>query len=165
MRVDLEESEEFEVQMGPLIDCVFLLLIFFIVVAVTKKSIEDLKISLPMSVAAVEARHRDEDLVIRVTGEGTVYVGSEEMTQQGLLTAIREKARTIPEAKVRIEADRRTRMRHIQPIVDQCQFYGLTRIAVRAGVGVGAEETIGTIPVEPGKPGKRRGREDHDPVF
>ncbi len=33
-----EEPEENLIQMGPLIDCVFLLLIFFMVVALTKKS-------------------------------------------------------------------------------------------------------------------------------
>ena len=43
-----------DVQMGPLIDCVFLLLIFFLVTATMQKPHKELDLQLPNSAAARE---------------------------------------------------------------------------------------------------------------
>jgi len=120
-----------EVQMGPLIDCVFLMLIFFIVIAVTKKSIKELGITLPTPSANAElVKPKDRDLVIRVTAEGETYVGSTQVQKQGMLDAIREASQN-PRRKVRFEVDRQTRLRHLMPIWDQLKHYGLTTWSMR----------------------------------
>ncbi|MFP4054295.1 MAG: ExbD/TolR family protein [Phycisphaerae bacterium] len=131
MRIRNDDSESMEVQMGPLIDCVFLMLIFFIVIAVTKKSIKELGITLPTPSANAElVKPKDRDLVIRVTAEGETYVDSTEVQQQGMLDAIREAAQN-PDTKVRFEVDRDTRVRHLMPIWDQLKHYGLTNWGMR----------------------------------
>lgn len=137
MRTDTEIDEQPEVQMGPLIDCVFLLLIFFLVVAITKKTIKDLDIQLPQALAAEEAKPRDDNMVIRVTTDGRVYLGSDEMTRQMLKQAIRNTARQKPDNKVLIEADVRTKMAFLAPILDELQFSGLKNIAIRAAAPAG----------------------------
>jgi biopolymer transport protein ExbD len=112
--------------MGPLIDCVFLLLIFFIVIAVTKKSIKELGIQLPPPGAAVsETKPKDKDLVIRLTAEGRAYVGDREVRQQGVLDAIRDAQARDPNTRVRFEIDRRAQFQHLFPIMDQLKHYGL----------------------------------------
>lgn len=119
--------------MGPLIDCVFLLLIFFLVVAVTKKSVKELDIRLPDAPrAAAEAKPRDEDFVIRITPEGTAYLASDEMTPQTLRRAIRDAGALTPNRKVRLEADVRTPMSVLAPILDELEFSGFGAIAIRA---------------------------------
>ena len=131
MRIRSDETESLEVQMGPLIDCVFLLLIFFIVIAVTKKSIKELGITLPPPSANAElVKPKDRDLVIRVTKDGATFVGSTEVKQQGLLDAIRQAAQD-PDTKVRFELDRDARVRHLMPIWDQLKHYGLTKWGMR----------------------------------
>ena len=47
MRIDLDTDEKAEVSMSPLIDCVFLLLIFFLVATMVKKENKDIEIDLP----------------------------------------------------------------------------------------------------------------------
>ena len=132
MKVKLDEAESTEVQMGPLIDCVFLMLIFFIVIAVTKKSIKELGIQLPAPGAAVaEVKPKDRDLVIRVTQDGVIYVGSTEVRKQGLLDAIRSARAASPDTKVRFELDRRARVEHLMPIWDHLIHYGLTTWGIR----------------------------------
>jgi biopolymer transport protein ExbD len=132
MKVKLVEAENTEVQMGPLIDCVFLMLIFFIVIAVTKKSVKELGIQLPAPGAAVtDVKPRDRDLVIRVTRDGVIYVGSTEVQRQGLLDAIREARSVSPDTKVRFELDERAQVRHLMPIWDHLTHYGLTRWGIR----------------------------------
>ena len=49
MKVDLRDDEGIEVQMAPLIDCVFLLLIFFLVATTLKKINNELPLVLPLS--------------------------------------------------------------------------------------------------------------------
>lgn len=137
MRIHDEVEATPEVQMGPLIDCVFLLLIFFLVVAITKKTIKELNIRLPQSVAAVEAKPRDENLVIRVTPAGVLYVSSDEMTRQTLRKAIRERALRNPKCKVLLEADAGTRMSVLDPILDEIQFSGLRNFAIRTSMSSG----------------------------
>lgn len=133
MKVRLDDTDSAEVQMGPLIDCVFLMLIFFIVIAVTKKSVKELGIQLPPPGAAVaEVKPKDRDLVIRVTKEGVIYVGSTEVKKQGLLDAIREARNASPDTKVRFELDHRARVGHLMPIWDHLTHYGLTKWGIRA---------------------------------
>ena len=126
MRIRNREEENMEVQMGPLIDCVFLLLIFFIVIAVTKKSIKELGIQLPPPGAAVaEVKPKDKDLVLRVTKDGEVWVGDQQVEKQGLLDAIRNTAAEGTDSKVRLEIDQRVAFSHVAPIFDQLTHYGL----------------------------------------
>ena len=55
MKIQLSESDsDDEVQMAPLIDCVFLLLIFFLVATKLKKVEPEVPIELPVSGAAIE---------------------------------------------------------------------------------------------------------------
>ena len=132
MRVPNEEVENVEPQMGPLIDCVFLLLIFFIVIAVTKKSIKELGIQLPETAAKTYVKPKDKDLVIRVRQDGEIWVGSTQVGQQGLLEAVRAAAKENPDTKVRIEADRRAQVQHLMPIWTWLNQYGLTNVGMRA---------------------------------
>lgn len=126
MRVRQNRKAGSVVQMGPLIDCVFLLLIFFIVIAVTKKSIKELGIQLPPPGAAVsEIKPKDKDLLIRVTAQGQVYVGHRQVQQQGVLSAIRQARDRDPNTKVRFEIDKRARFQDMYPIMDQLKHYGL----------------------------------------
>ncbi|MCS2307995.1 biopolymer transporter ExbD [Bacteroides thetaiotaomicron] len=47
MRLNYDEEDKVEVQMSPLIDCVFLLLIFFLVTTMMKKWEMQIPLSLP----------------------------------------------------------------------------------------------------------------------
>jgi biopolymer transport protein ExbD len=127
MRLPTDDTESTEIQMGPLIDCVFLLLVFFIVIAVTKKSIKELGIVLPEPGQAVTSlKPKDKDLVLRVTQDGRVWVGDAEQGRQGVISAIREARNRDPNTKVRFEIDHRAQFKHLYPIMDQLKFDGLT---------------------------------------
>ncbi len=134
MRLEELDSDEVpEIPMGPLIDCVFLLLIFFLVVAVTQKTVRDLNITLPTFAATDEIKPRDRDVVIRVTADGTVYLGSDPMTAQTLKNALREQARIrTEETQVRLEADIGVPMRTLAPIIEELEFSGFPGFVLRS---------------------------------
>jgi len=132
MHIKTDENDSLEVQMGPLIDCVFLLLIFFIVIAVTKKSIKELGIQLPASSAAALVKPKDKDLLIRVKADGEVYIGSTQMTQNMYINAIKSYAQKYPNGKVRLEADKHTQLESLMPLMDEVELCGLKNVGIRS---------------------------------
>jgi len=131
MQVDLDEGESIDVQMAPLIDCVFLLLIFFLLATTLKKIQKELPLELPDSAAAIEVREQDDTLVISVDREGRLHLGAEPVTTKELHEHLRNVARTDPHRRVRIDGDQVTRLQHVVHVLDLCQFEGLKNVAIR----------------------------------
>ena len=132
MRLRVEEEEEAEVQMAPLIDCVFLLLIFFLVGATLKKALKEVDIDLPVSQAAVKAKSAHETLVVEVTKDGHVYLDGHQASTRDLHKKLRRAAVERPGRSVRIDGDRRCPLLFLARLVDMCQFEGLNDIRIRA---------------------------------
>jgi biopolymer transport protein ExbD len=121
-----------EVLMAPLIDCVFLLLIFFLVSGTLKKAHKELEIELPHSAAAIKTKSEFDTLIVEITKDGTVYIDSQPMSKQLLHKKIREAAAEAPDRRVRIDADRATAFQYVVHTLDLLQFEGLNNIGVRA---------------------------------
>ena len=130
MRLDLSEEEGVEVQMAPLIDCVFLLLIFFLVATTLKKIERELPLKLPESAAAVRVRKSEDVLVVGVTKRGRFFLGDQAVTQAVLHERLRKVASADPEKRVRIDADRLTPFQYVVQVFDLCQFEGLRNVGV-----------------------------------
>ena len=83
MRVKKQDAgEELGVQMAPLIDCVFLLLVYFLCTSHVTKQHKDLGIDLPEAASAKETKSAYETLIIEVTRDGTIYVDSQQRAQE-----------------------------------------------------------------------------------
>jgi biopolymer transport protein ExbD len=132
MRVkQMEEGTGDDVQMAPLIDCVFLLLIFFLVGATLKKSHREMELELPVSAAATKTKSETDTLIIEVARDGTVYLESEPLSKHLLLKRVREAAREAPNRRVRVDADRAAAFMHVCHLLDLLQFEGLNNVGVR----------------------------------
>ena len=132
MRVKKAEAgEELGVQMAPLIDCVFLLLVYFLCTSHITKQHKDLGIDLPEAASAREAKSTHETLIIEVTRDGTIYLESQPMTTRLLHQRLREAVSESPVPPVRIDADRSTAYAYISPLIDLLQFVGLNDVRLR----------------------------------
>ena len=65
MRFELENDDRAEVQMSPLIDCVFLLLIFFLVTTMMKKWEMQIPLSVPPMGASVSATKQGDQKIFQ----------------------------------------------------------------------------------------------------
>ena len=75
MRLSLFNNEdEPEVSMSPLIDCVFLLLIFFLVSTMTKVKNRDIPVDLPTSQSAVKLKPDDWMPMVIFIGMGNLVL-------------------------------------------------------------------------------------------
>jgi len=80
---------ESEVDLTPLIDCVFLLLIFFMVTTVFIE-VQGMVVDLPTGADQEEEQQQQKkDVNIRVTAEGNYTVAGENVSSTGLASAIK----------------------------------------------------------------------------
>lgn len=129
MKLIKSEDDKPDIQMAPLIDCVFLLLIFFLVATTLKKHEPELPVDLPYSGVSVMATREDNLLIIGLDSYGNRYLGAEMVTTELLHRHLRERAANNADQKVRIDADRQARYEDLVEIIELCQFEGLHNIA------------------------------------
>jgi biopolymer transport protein ExbD len=117
--------------MSPLIDCVFLLLIFFLVSTMTRKEDRDIDVMLPQSTSAAKVTPSDDFLVIGATSEGDLYLDGEQITLNQLHLSLREIGLDRPDQYIRLDADATTPLHRIVEVLDVCQFNNLSNIGIR----------------------------------
>jgi biopolymer transport protein ExbD len=125
------DDTQADVGMSPLIDCVFLLLIFFLVATMLKKEKRDINITPPESQSAVRLLPDDGQLVLGVDLRGEVFWQGTPMTLQQLHLRLRELALTDPSRRVRLDADAQAPFEQIVRLLDICQFNGLHNVGIR----------------------------------
>jgi len=111
----------------PLIDVVFLLVIFFLVASHFARSEPSETVELPDASQTTE----DEEvrrLVITVQQDGRYSVSGQEVSLSGIEEMIRDGAEAgVSSFSVRIRGDRRTPFEFIEPIMLICPKHGITK--------------------------------------
>lgn len=137
MRIDLGEDEQPEIGLIALIDCIFFLLMFFMVATAFKqpaveKPLKELPLTLPaaqMSLDRVGAGA--PPLTIAVDKLGKLYVDGSAVSVQGLHDRLKQEAARNPGRAIRIDGDEMARYQSIVHVLDLCQFEGFTKISMR----------------------------------
>ena len=124
------DHDDPDISMSPLIDCVFLLLIFFLVSSMTKVKSKEIPVDLPASEAAVKLRPTDKQSVIGLDAEGRFYWNGQPCTTNFLLEQLRELCIADPGRRIRIDMDRSTPFGRFAEVMDACQFYNLSNIGI-----------------------------------
>ena len=136
MRIDLTEHEEPEIGLVAMIDCIFFLLMFFMLATTFKEQANDkpqkvLPVQLPSAEASVvRAGAANDALVIGVDRAGALFVDTRPVTVQELHTILAREASADPQRRIRIDGDRDASYQHIVRVLDLCQLDGLTNIAM-----------------------------------
>lgn len=136
MRIELIEDEQPEIGLIALIDCIFFLLMFFMVATSFKQQMgekpqKELPITLPtaqMSLDRVAAS--PPPLVIGIDKLGKPYMDGDRVSVQGLHDRLAQEAVSNPGRAIRIDGDEMTRYRDIVHVLDLCQLEGFTKISM-----------------------------------
>ncbi|PCH70298.1 MAG: biopolymer transporter ExbD [Bacteroidales bacterium] len=132
MNLPLNNNEdEPEVSMSPLIDCVFLLLIFFLVSSMTKVKNKDISVDLPISESAVKLKPDDKQAIMGLDNDGNFYWDGQACSTNFLLEQLRTICISNPERRIRIDMDKDTPFGRFVEVMDACQFYNLSNIGIR----------------------------------
>ena len=132
MKLPLHNNDdEPEVSMSPLIDCVFLLLIFFLVSSMTKVKNKDIPVDLPASSSAVKLKPDDKQAVLGMDNRGNLYWEGQPCSTNFLREQLRDISISNPDRRIRIDMDKDTPFGRFVEVMDACQFYNLSNIGIR----------------------------------
>ena len=130
-------------QIGPLIDVVFLLLIYFIVTSSLKSPEADLGIRLPGSMAQSTALELPDEQIIEISVEGAVNLNNNLFANDGTrnmpeLVAMLARYRQASEgtgnkAMVTIQAANTTKHQRVIDVMNACGEAGITHVTVGMG--------------------------------
>jgi biopolymer transport protein ExbD len=144
MRLPIDYDEKVGVDMSPLIDCVFLLLIFFLVTTMMRKSEMQIPLSLPTMTSSLSTtRSVDNAVIIAIDDKNNVYQTLNHNAYTGenyyvpindlnsFLDNLRNKEGT--DINIEIAAYRTVPVERVIEIFDRCQLQGFTQTRVRLG--------------------------------
>ena len=131
MRIRRREDDAVEVGMSSLIDCVFLLLIFFLVTTIAKKENRDIDIELPVSTSSLDVPPDNDTMVIGVNKEKMLFYNGRPVTISELNQILLELSEESQDRRIRVDCDKAVAFSRVVEILDLCSFRGLHNVAVR----------------------------------
>jgi len=122
------------IDLTPVIDMVFMLLVFFLVATTIQQSEREMKIALPQAAASGPISAALKEIVVNIDERGAAFVGGQSVSDEALYSIIKSAATANSEQKVCVRGDRSTAYANVVRVLDLCK-----------GAGV-AEPFLETIP-------------------
>lgn len=116
-------------QLAPMIDIVFLLLIFFIVTWQFTRSETELSVSVPTAEEGADPERQSGEITINILGDGTIRIDSATVDLKQLLEKLVPIANAFKNQPVRIRGDGEVPYQRIVEVIDTCQKAGIWNIS------------------------------------
>ena len=108
------------VDLTPIIDMVFLLLIFFLVATTFHQTEREMNIALPVASSSTPISAALREIIINVTAEGKFIVNQKLLDADELENMLVKVSTLFPDQPVIIRADENTMHKHIVRVLDAC---------------------------------------------
>lgn len=141
LNINRHDDSDAELNMTPMIDCVFLLLIFFLCTASLKKPEKLIPVNLPYAAHAKDAKLQDE-IIITITKDGERYIHDNKKwynqapVERGeFITYLHTVSQMSPVPPIRLDVDSKAEYVRVMEVVDSMELYGLRKIYLRSTHG------------------------------
>jgi biopolymer transport protein ExbD len=111
--------------MTPMIDTVFNLLIFFLVAGSLQQAEREMKIALPLASSAGPISAALREIVVNVDAEGRIIVTGRQISADDLRTMVKEAVVINAQQKVIVRGDRGTAYANVVRVLDICKAAGV----------------------------------------
>lgn len=128
MKVNLGSQRKARIDMLPLIDIVFLLLVFFIYAMLSMAVHHALPVALPFSTTA--PLEKQVNLSVTVDRSGTVFVEKAPVSLEQLADTLRAKTASASEPGVLLFADNQITYQTLYHVIDQIKMAGIDRLSL-----------------------------------
>ena len=122
-------NDNVDVNMSPLIDMVFLLLIFFVV---TTSFVKEAGIDVQRSTAASAEVKERGNIMIGVSAEGEVFFEGKQVDVRSVRGLVERALAEDPESGVVIVADKGSETGEVVKVMDQCRLAGAQNVSLAA---------------------------------
>lgn len=123
------QNEHHGMNLVPLIDVLFILLIFFIVTFAMARFETEVNISVPAAESGAPGDRRVGELVVNIREDGTIVLNSQILTETVLMEKFTEIARVDRKRAIIIRADEESRYRDMFRVLDLCHRAGLYHVS------------------------------------
>ena len=113
------EMQEHQFDFTPMVDVVFLLVIFFMFVSV--KITDKIEVSLPFSESSRITEQVKDYLNFTITQEGGLYKETQPITLADLESLLQKSMKYYPDLKVYLRADKNCSYHRVKPVLDICR--------------------------------------------
>ncbi len=119
------QDRDVTLEMTPLIDIVFLLLIFFLVATTFHQTEREMQIALPHAAFSGPISTALREIIINVDAEGAIIVSGRTIEPGVLLALVENAIEANPDQKVTLRGDRDTAYANIVRVLDVCKSAGV----------------------------------------
>ena len=123
------EEEDNGINLTPMLDIVFIMLIFFVV---TASFVKESGIEINRPTADTSVRVEQGNLLIAITPEGEIWIAGEPVAPAMLAQRVERLHAENPEGSVIIQGDTEAPIGLLVTVMDQVRLAGVTRIAIAA---------------------------------
>jgi biopolymer transport protein ExbD len=125
MKIKGPKRDDVAIDMGPMIDLVFLLLIFFMVASVVTE-LEKVEVAIPESSHAKVPEDTKGRMMLSIDSENQVYYGTQPVSLEELKPIIEAELDLNPELRILIRADHRVEYKTCKDLMVACGDVGAT---------------------------------------
>ena len=122
-------SEKVDINMGPLVDMVFLLLIFFVV---TTSFVKESGIEVQRAIASTAEIQEKGNVMVGISRDGEVYFDGKKVDVRSLRGLVERALAEDPEAGIVVVADQASESGMMIQVMDQCRMAGAKNVSVAA---------------------------------
>ncbi len=125
IRTSQDERAEATIEITPMIDMVFLLLIFFLVATTFHQEEREMSVALPFAATGAPVSAMLREIIINVDQDGQIIVSGQRITGDALRAMVAQAVETNPEQKVTVRGDRGTVYANVVTVLDICKTAGI----------------------------------------
>ncbi|SJZ31123.1 ExbD/TolR family protein [Selenihalanaerobacter shriftii] len=123
-------KKKINIQILPMIDVIFFLLVFFMLFTTFKTTPTGLNINLPK--AKTVTKQQQQQLIVNLSSKGHIYLNNELLTKPDLKDKVAAKIKNNPKTVVIIKADKKVVYNKIVEVMDTVRQVGAYKIALAA---------------------------------
>jgi biopolymer transport protein ExbD len=128
MRLQKRNLKKARIEIIPMIDTIFFLLVFFMISTLSMARFTGVQVNLPK--AASGSQPPSETAVISLTKEGRLFFNKSEVSEESLRRSLREGLMKNPELLVVINADDGVQHGKVVELMDQARQTGATKLSI-----------------------------------
>lgn len=123
------DTEEADINLAPMLDIVFIMLIFFVV---TTSFIREAGIDVTRPVAETAEHNKRGNIMVAIAPNGEIWIDRRSVDIRMVRAAIERLRAENPEAAVIIQGDREAQIGLLVQVMDQVRKGGVTNVSIAA---------------------------------
>ncbi len=123
----LEEEEESEVNLTPMLDVVFIMLIFFIV---TASFVKEAGIDINRPSAATAERKEKGNILVAISADNQIWIDRRQVDPRALRANIERMHAENPHGSVVIQADEESKNKLLVQVMDAARLAGVKNVSI-----------------------------------